>query len=71
MKVLLTMIMCSGLQGMCLTPHPLSYHDTMYDCLMSGYEEASKKQIEVGREETKKHEIFVKFSCTWERVNEI
>jgi hypothetical protein len=38
---------------------------------MSGYEEASKKQIEVGKEETKKHEIFVKFSCTWERVNEI
>ena len=32
---------------------------------------ASKKQIEVGKEDTKKYEVFVKFSCTWERVNEI
>jgi len=53
MKVLLTMIMCSNLHGMCLDPHPLSYHDSMYDCLMTGYEEASKKQIEVGKEDTK------------------
>lgn len=63
------MIMCSNIHSMCLDPHPLSYHDTMYDCLMSGYEEASIKQKEVGKEDTNKHEIFVKFSCTWEQTN--
>ena len=71
MKVLLTMIMCSALNSVCLDPYPLSYHDSYYDCLNSGYEEALKKQKEIGKEETKKHEVYIKFTCTWSKVNEI
>ena len=65
------MIICSNIAIPWLPHPPTHYHNTMYDCLMTGYEEASKKQIEVGKEDTKKYEVFVKFSCTWERVNEI
>jgi len=36
---------------------------------MAGYEEALNKQIEIGRVETNKHNIFIKFGCN--PINEI
>ena len=69
MKVLLTMIMCSAFQG-CLEPFTMPTHyDNYYDCLQSGYKEAISKQTEIGRIETNKHQIFIKFRCNL--VNEI
>ena len=65
MQVLLTMILCSSIHGSCLDPFPFSKHDSYYDCLISGYEEAINKTKELGRSEINKNEIVVKFNCTY------
>ena len=69
MKIALIMLMCSTYHG-CLEPFimPTTY-DSYYDCLMAGYEEALNKQTEIGRVETNKHQIFIRFSC--KPINEI
>jgi len=59
------MILCSSIHGGCLDPFPFSKHDSYYDCLISGYEEAIKKTKEIGRSEINKNEIVVKFNCTY------
>ena len=43
MKVALIMIMCSQIAGECMKPHLLNYHDSIYECLIAGYDEAKKK----------------------------
>ena len=64
------MIMCTAMHGECLDPHPMpTTYTNYYDCLQAGYEEAIKKQTEIGKEETNKHKIFIRFSC--EPANEI
>ena len=47
MKILLTLIMCSYVQGACLQPYewPIQFND-MYDCFQAGYEESQKKMTE-------------------------
>ena len=47
---------------------PTTY-DNYYDCLQAGYKEAIDKQIEIGRQETNAHQIFIRFSC--KPINEI
>ena len=70
MKIALVMLMCSAIEGACMAPHMMSTtHDTYYDCLQAGYAEATKKQTEIGRQETNKHKIFIRFVC--KPVNEI
>lgn len=64
------MIMCTAMHGECLDPHPMpTTYTNYYDCLQAGYKEAINKQTEIGKEETNKHQIFIRFSC--EPVNEI
>ena len=66
MKVALIMIMCSQIAGECMKPHLLNYHDTFYDCLIAGYEEAKDKTQELGRQEVNKNEIVIKFKCYYD-----
>ena len=64
MKFILTLILCSGLSGECLKPYQISTpYDNMYDCLMVGYEAASKKIVLLGAEEVNKILYHVKFYC--------
>jgi len=65
MKILLTLIMCSSIQGICMDPYPWpeKFNDT-YDCMQFGYEESKKKMEEIGRSDVNKHGIFVRFTCT-------
>ena len=52
MKILLTLVLCSQIQNVCLEPYPWPERfDTQYDCLMFGYEESMNKMQEIGREE--------------------
>ena len=64
MKILLTLIMCSYVQGSCLQPYqwPAQY-DSMYDCMMAGYDKAMQKMKEIGRVEVNKHQIYIRFIC--------
>ena len=65
MKILLSLIICSQVAGTCMEPYewPETFR-TQYDCLMFGYEESMKKMEEIGRAESNKHGMFVKFYCT-------
>jgi hypothetical protein len=66
MKVLLVMIMCSAIQQECLAPHQMpNLYNNYYDCLNAGYDEALKKQKEIGKLETNKHQIFIRFRCEY------
>ena len=64
MKILLTLVICSYVQGVCMPTYewPEKFN-TMYDCLTFGYEESNKKMKEIGRAEVNKHEIYIRFSC--------
>ena len=69
MKIALVMLMCSAFHG-CLEPFVMqTTYDNYYDCLQAGYKEATNKQIEIGRIETNKHHIFIRFEC--KPINEI
>ena len=64
MKVLLIMILCSVTQNECMPPYQMpTTYESYYDCLQAGYQEAILKQTEIGREDTNKHKIFVRFTC--------
>ena len=71
MKVALIMIMCSQIAGECMKPHLLNYHDSIYECLIAGYDEAKKKTKELGREEVSKYEIIIKFKCYYDENEQI
>ena len=64
MKILLTLILCSYVQGSCLQPYewPVRYNN-MYDCMIAGYEESQRKMEEIGRVEVNKHQIYIRFTC--------
>ena len=64
MKILLTLILCSYVQGSCLQPYqwPVQYND-MYDCFEAGYELSLKKLKEIGRTEVNKEQIYIRFTC--------
>ena len=64
MKILLTLILCSYVQGSCLQPYqwPVEYKD-MYDCFEAGYELSLKKMKEIGRSEVNKEQIYIRFTC--------
>jgi len=64
MKFIMTIVMCSYYQGVCLAPYtfPQSY-DSMYDCLLDGYKKSHEKIEEIGRKEINNHGIYLKFDC--------
>ena len=65
MKILLSLIICSGMAGECMPPFewPQTF-ETQYDCLHFGYEESQKKLEEIGKSEVNKHGIYIRFLCT-------
>ena len=64
MKFIMTIVMCSYYQGVCLTPYtfPQTY-DSMYDCLLDGYKKSHDKIEELGRKEINAHGVYIKFDC--------
>ena len=71
MKFVLYMIMCSGLYSDCMEPHRMpTVYNTHYDCMMAGYEEAIKKQKEIGRKDSNEYQTLIKFMCSYEKVKQ-
>ena len=65
MKILLTLIMCSGVANTCLPPFQVDQKfDGLYNCLMSGYAESVAKIEEIGQEKIDTNLIHIKFYCT-------
>ena len=64
MKILLTLIMCSSVESICLPPHPWpQLFNDKYDCLQFGYQEAYKKLEIIGRKDVNEHGIYIRFDC--------
>jgi hypothetical protein len=64
MKILLTLIMCSFNTNVCITPYEVpTTFNSMYDCLVKGYEMSMEKTVEIGKYEVNKHGIYIKFHC--------
>ena len=64
MKILLTLILCSGVAGECLVPYDWPQHfPDMYECMLAGYEQSTAKMLQIGREEVNQYDMYVKFTC--------
>ena len=64
MKILLSLIICSAVEGICMPPYTWpDRFNTMYDCLTFGYEESNKKMKELVRNDVNKYELYIRFSC--------
>ena len=64
MKILLSLVICSYVQGVCLPAHEWpEQFNTMYDCLTLVMKNLIKKTKEIGRAEVNKHEIYIRFNC--------
>ena len=71
MKLVLAMIVCSALYQECLKPHPMpGSYSNHYDCMMAGYEEAIKKQKEIGRKDSNEYQTLIKFMCSYEKTEQ-
>ena len=69
MKILLSLIICSQVEGTCMPPYPWpETFSTQYDCLTFGYEESLRKMKEIGREEVNKYNVYIRFTCTPENT---
>jgi len=64
MKIILIMFVCSQLHGNCLPPirHVETFTD-IYDCMVHGYEEASKMTQALGKDLVNKDKLYVRFVC--------
>ena len=69
MKFLLSLIICSQVAGTCMPPYEWpDQFDTSYDCMMFGYQESMNKMKEIGRSDSNKHGIFIRFVCVPEET---
>ena len=65
MKFILSLIICSSVAGECMPPFDWrESFNSQYDCLLFGYEESINKMKELGKEESTKYGMYVKFYCT-------
>ena len=67
--IILSIIICSQLASTCSEPFtwPEKF-DSHYDCLTFGYKESLNKMKEIGRSESNKHGIYIRFVCTPEEM---
>ena len=63
MKIILVMIFCSAMYDSCQDPVSVSQHNSWYDCMNAGYQEALDKTKQIGRQTVNKELIYIKFTC--------
>ena len=64
MKILLTIIICSGVSDTCLQPFTFEpTYNSIYDCMVEGYTKSLEKTIEIGKEAVNEYDIYIKFMC--------
>ena len=67
MKILLTIVICSIIDGepVCVEPHTFEHtYNDYYDCMIDGYNKASDKTVQLGRDPVNEFKIYIKFGCT-------
>ena len=72
MKFILTLVMCSIMEGKttCFPPlqSQIEYKDA-YDCMIDGYQKSHDKIVELGREDVNKFNIYIRFGCNESQSN--
>ena len=66
MKYLLTMVICSIIDGKTTCIPPITFNEKYndgYDCMVSGYTKSYNKIVELGRDDVNKYNIYIKFGC--------
>ena len=66
MKFLLTMVICSIIDGNTTCIPPITFDEKYkdgYDCMVSGYTKSHDKIVELGRDDVNKYKIYIKFGC--------
>ena len=59
MKILLSLVICSQVEGTCLQPFEWPERfNTQYDCLMFGYQQSIVKMQEIGADDVNKYNMF-------------
>ena len=59
------MYLCSVIQLQCMPPYTFpDKYDDLYNCMISGYEKAYDKTIEIGKTDINKDMLYIKFRCT-------
>ena len=66
MKFLLTMVICSIIDGNTTFIPPITFDEKYkdgYDCMVSCYTKSHDKIVELGRDDVNKYKIYIKFGC--------
>ena len=64
MNFILTLILCSGIDGTCLTMYDdKKVHVDFYDCILSGSFKSIVELEKIGREAVNKNKLYIKFGC--------
>ena len=72
MSFILTMMICSVINGKTQCVPPITFKDKYldaYDCMVDGYVKSQEKTIELGREDVNKYNIYIKFGCYEDNSN--
>ena len=65
MKFSLALILCSTITNSCLLPYKYSQNfDSLYTCLVEGYEQSILELKDIGEIDVNKNELYIKFMCT-------
>jgi len=70
MKIMLIILICTSLGGVCDTWVKTPQFDDWHSCMLAGYKDSLKLIEEAGPEYVNKHRMYVKFMCKEEPVNE-
>tara|TARA_R100000278_G_scaffold105548_1_gene82029 strand:+ start:537 stop:761 length:225 start_codon:yes stop_codon:yes gene_type:complete len=65
LKFSLALILCSTITNSCLLPYKYSQNfDSLYTCLVEGYEQSILELKDIGEIDVNKNELYIKFMCT-------
>jgi len=63
MKYLLSFILCSYVEGICMPPIEGGYYPTYFECLEKGYKKSHNIIMELGMKDVDRKRYFIKFAC--------
>ena len=72
MEFLLTMVICSIIDGKTNCIPPITFEEKYkdgYDCMVSGYTKSHDKIVELGRDDVNKFNIYIRFGCNESQSN--
>lgn len=63
MKTILTFILCSAIEQVCMPPIQGGYYPNYYSCLEQGYKKSHNIIKELGEKDVEERQYYIKFTC--------